>query len=58
MSEICARYDTNGDGEVDADGVRASVDDFNAGLITYEELIAVIDCFNNPDGTPTPTPTP
>ena len=58
LSEICARYDTNGDGEVDADGVRASVDDFNAGLITYEELIAVIDCFNNPDGTPTPTPTP
>ncbi len=61
LSEICARYDTNGDGEVDVDGVMASVDDFNAGLITYEDYIAVIDCFYYPDDTPTPvppTPTP
>ena len=45
MSDIVARYDSNGDGKIDESEWQKAKSDFAAGKITYGELLEIIDAY-------------
>ncbi len=56
--EACERYDTNNDGAIDTSEVNQANKDYEAGLISRDEMLDVIACYVFGPPAPTPTPTP